>query len=291
MGIMSPRVAAVPPGANGRWHSWLAGAQIDYALGWLGIHLSHLWWASDQRQEIGTSPAGAGIDTPRHMAADDHSSRCSAILVAAGSSLRMGSDKLASPLGEVPVLRRTLEAFLAAESIAEVVVVCPPERWALLVGEFSKPVKRVDGGKERQDSVAAGLAAVSLESRLVAVHDGARPLVSPEDIDRCVAAAVEFRAAALARRVTETLKRSDSVDFNKEGVSRENLWFMETPQVCEIPLLMDAYSEVASRNLAVTDEVSALEAVGVTVKFVESTRPNLKITTPADLALAEALLK
>ena len=203
----------------------------------------------------------------------------------------MGSDKLSSPLAGVPVLRRTLEAFLAAESIAEVVVVCPPERWALLVGEFSKPVKRVDGGKERQDSVAAGLAAVSLESRLVAVHDGARPLVSPEDIDRCVAAAVEFRAAALARRVTETLKRSDSVDFNKEGVSRENLWFMETPQVCEIPLLMDAYSEVASRNLAVTDEVSALEAVGVTVKFVESTRPNLKFTTPADLALAEALLK
>ena len=90
--------------------------------------------------------------------------------------------------------------------------------------------------------------------------------------------------------MTETLKRSDAVDFSKEGVSREHLWFMETPQVFEIPLLMDAYAEVAARGLAITDEVSALEAIGVGVKLVESTHPNLKITTPADLALAAALL-
>ncbi len=215
---------------------------------------------------------------------------CSAILVAAGSSRRMGFDKLSAELGGVPVLRRTLEAFLAAESISEIVVVCPEERWPLLDGNFSKPVKRVDGGKARQDSVAAGLAALALGSALVAVHDGARPLVSPEDIDRCVRAASENRAAALARRVTETLKRSDAVDFSKEGVSRDHLWFMETPQVFEIPLLMDAYAEVTARGLAITDEVSALEAIGVGVKLVESTHPNLKITTPADLALAEAIL-
>lgn len=203
----------------------------------------------------------------------------------------MGFDKLSAELGGVPVLRKTLEAFLEAESIAEIVVVCPEERWKLLGGNFSKPVKRVDGGENRQDSVAAGLAALALGSALVAVHDGARPLVSPEDIDRCVLAASENRAAALARRVTETLKRSDAVDFSTEGVSREHLWFMETPQVFEIPLLMDAYVEVVARGHAVTDEVSALELMGVRVKFVESTRPNLKITTPADLALAEALLR
>jgi 2-C-methyl-D-erythritol 4-phosphate cytidylyltransferase len=216
---------------------------------------------------------------------------CSAIIVAAGSSRRMGFDKLAAKLAGVPVLRRTLDAFLAAESIAEVVVVCPDERWELLAGEFSKPVTCVSGGANRQDSVAAGLASLSLKSALVAVHDGARPLVSPDDIDRCVQAALEFRAAALARRVTETLKRSDTLDFSKEGVSRENLWFTETPQVFEIPLLVDAYADVAARRLTVTDEVSALEAMGVAVKLVESTRPNLKITTPADLALAEALLR
>lgn len=223
------------------------------------------------------------------MADDEMTRTCSAVLVAAGTSQRMGFDKLAAPLGGVPVLRRTLEAFLAAESIVEIVVVCPEERLELLGENFSKPVTRVDGGESRQESVMAGLAAVSLGSALVAVHDGARPLVSPDDIDRCVAAASENRAAALARRVTETLKRSDPVDFSTEGVSRDHLWFMETPQVFEIPLLVDAYADVTARGLTVTDEVSVLEAVGVRVKFVESRGPNIKITTPADLALAEAL--
>jgi 2-C-methyl-D-erythritol 4-phosphate cytidylyltransferase len=203
----------------------------------------------------------------------------------------MGFDKLASPLARIPVLRRTLGAFLAADSIAEVVVVCPEERWELLGGGFSKPVKRVDGGADRQDSVMAGLAALSAQTGLVAVHDGARPLVAPADIDRCVAAALEFRAAALARRVTDTLKRSDAADFSAGAVSRENLWFMETPQVFDVPLLLEAYEAVAAQGLAVTDEVSAMEAIGVQVKFIESIQPNLKITTPADLALAEALLR
>lgn len=226
------------------------------------------------------------------MAAISLTRTCSAILVAAGSSQRMGFDKLASPLAGIPVLRRTLDAFLAAESIAAVVIVCPPGRWDLLgTREFSKPVSRVDGGADRQDSVMAGLAALSADTELVAVHDGARPLVSPADIDRCVAAAGEHRAATLARRVTETLKRSDADDFSAETVSREQLWFMETPQVFEIPLLRAAYQNISLRGLTVTDEVSALETIGVRVKFVESLHPNLKITTPADLALAEALLR
>lgn len=216
---------------------------------------------------------------------------CSAILVAAGSSRRMGFDKLAAPLAGVPVLRKTLEAFLAAASIAEIVVVCPEERWlTLCAGGFSKPVRRVDGGAERQDSMTAGLAALSPDAELVAVHDGARPLVAPQDIDRCVAAAAEHRAAALARRVTETLKRADAEDFSAAAVSREDLWFMETPQVFEISLLREACHAVKARGLAVTDEVSAMEAIGVRVKLVESGHPNLKITTRADLALAEALI-
>lgn len=226
------------------------------------------------------------------MTARHSSPPCSAILVAAGSSRRMGFDKLASRLGGETVLRRTLQAFLAAETIASVVIVCPEERWSLLEGmDFTKPVTRVDGGTDRQDSVARGLAAIDADARFVAVHDGARPLVSPEDIDRCVAAAMEHRAATLARRVTETMKRSDAEDFSAEAVSRENLWCMETPQVFEVPLLIEAYEAVASRGLVVTDEVSAVQAIGAKVKFVESLHPNLKITTPADLALAEAMLE
>lgn len=203
----------------------------------------------------------------------------------------MGFDKLAATLASKSVLQNTLDAFLSSSSISEIVIVCPPDRWELLSGNFTKPVIRVDGGTDRQDSVAAGLAALSSKTKFVAVHDGARPLISPADIDRCVAAAHTHRAASLARRVTETLKRSDADGFSAESISREQLWFMETPQVFEIPLLLEAYAHVAAHNLAVTDEVSALEAIGVRVKFVESTQPNLKITTPADLALAEALLR
>ena len=117
---------------------------------------------------------------------------CTAILVAAGSSRRMGFDKLAATLGGKSVLRRSLETFLAADSISSVVLVCPDDLWSLLDGvDFTKPVTRTDGGADRQDSVARGLAALDPETRFVAVHDGARPLVAQEDIDRCVAAAVE----------------------------------------------------------------------------------------------------
>ena len=199
-------------------------------------------------------------------------------------------DKLAWPLAGVPVLRRTLEAFLAAQSIHSVVVVCPEERWKLLeCVAFNKPVLRTDGGAERQESVMNGLAVLGKEARFVAVHDGARPLISPADIDVCVAAAVIHRAATLARRAAETMKRSDTEGFCVESVSRDNLWCMETPQVFETALLREAYQNVAARGLTMTDEVSAVQELGVKVKFIESMHPNLKITTPADLALAEAL--
>ena len=216
---------------------------------------------------------------------------CTAILVAAGSSRRLGMDKLVWPLAGVPVLRRTLEALLAADSITAVVVVCPPELWEMLdLTGFHKPVTRVDGGASRQESVVCGLAALAPATRWVAVHDGARPLIEPADIDRCVAAAQAHGAASLARRATETMQRSDAEDFSVEAVSREHLWCMETPQVFEVALLRAAHAAVAARRLLVTDEVSALQAIGARVKFVESRHPNLKITTTADLALAAALL-
>ena len=206
-----------------------------------------------------------------------------AIIVAAGSSQRMGFDKLAAPLAGLPVLRRTLDAFLTSEWIAEIIVVGPPEG-------FAKPVRRVDGGATRQESVANGLAALAAGTQWVAVHDGARPLVSLEDIASCVAAAGEFGAATLARRVTETLKRSDADDFCAEAVPRDQLWFMETPQVFEVAQLRDAYAAVQARHLEVTDEVSALQAIGMPVKFVEARHPNPKITRPDDLTLASAIL-
>ncbi len=200
----------------------------------------------------------------------------------------MGFDKLSAKIHGEPILRHTLKAFLTADSITSIIVVCPQERFDLLDGLPShKPIIRIDGGENRQDSVAAGLAHVS--SAYVAVHDGARPLIAPQDIDRCVAAASIHSAAALARRVTETLKRADHAGFSKQSISRDELWFMETPQVVAVELLHRAYAAVTAHNLTVTDEVSALEAINVQTKLVESSHPNLKITTPADLAVAEAI--
>lgn len=216
----------------------------------------------------------------------------SAIIVASGSSQRMGFDKLTALLGGKAVLQRSIEAFLAAESISSIIVVCPKDRWDQLSDlHRNLAITRVDGGAQRQDSVEQGLKAVPPGTCFVAVHDGARPLVSASDIDRCVAAAKSHGAATLARRVTETMKRSDADGFSSEAVNRDQLWCMETPQAFDIDLLKQAYQHVRDQGLNVTDEVSALQAIGQKVKFIESHHPNLKITTPADLTIAEAMLK
>jgi 2-C-methyl-D-erythritol 4-phosphate cytidylyltransferase len=207
-----------------------------------------------------------------------------AILVAAGSSRRMGFDKLAAPLDGIPVLARTVAAFMECPEISEIILVTPAERMSLLdETTFTKPLIRIDGGAERHLSVAAGLAAVSPDAELIAIHDAARPLVSQADILATIAAAKEHGAASLARRVTETLKRTDDSDFTTAAVPRENLWFIETPQIFKADLIRAAYKHVLENDLPVTDETSALEAIGVKTKLIPSTSPNPKITTPADL--------
>ena len=216
-----------------------------------------------------------------------------AVIVAAGSSRRAGFDKLAAHLDGAPVLRRSVDAFVAAGAAA-VVVVCPESRWVetgLAAASFPVPVSRVDGGVERQDSVAAGLAALPAGTRMVAVHDGARPLITPEGIRACLDAAGETGAAACARPVVDTLKRADAAGFSlPEKVSRDNLWGMETPQIFRLDMLQQAYDFVKAHALVVTDEVSAVEAMGVPTRLV-SGGVNLKITLPGDLELAELIWK
>ena len=216
---------------------------------------------------------------------------CAAIIVASGQSRRMGFDKLAAVIQGVPVLRRSVMAFMDAPGIDRVIVVCPQERFdALLSGNFPKPLTRVDGGSERQHSVEAGLSALSESDELVAVHDGARPLVSVEAIELWIAQAQQHEAASLARPVTETIKRADGNDFSLEGVDRSSLWFTETPQIFKSELLKRAYAHVAKEGLVATDEVSVVEAIGVKTKLVPSPGPNIKITHQADIDLATALL-
>lgn len=216
-----------------------------------------------------------------------------AVIVAAGSSRRAGFDKLAAPLAGVPVLRRSVQAFVDAGCSA-VVVVCPESRWeetGLAAEPYPIPVLRVDGGAERQDSVAAGLAALPEGTRLVAVHDGARPLITPAGIEACRAAAEQTGAATCAHPIVDTLKRADAeANSLPEKVSRDCLWGMETPQIFDMQLLQRAYAEVKRSGAVVTDEVSAVECLGVPTRLVQ-VGTNMKITLPGDLELAELIYR
>lgn len=218
-----------------------------------------------------------------------------AIIVAAGTGTRMGFDKLLASLGGSPVILHTLRAFQNCPDIDEIIVVASEERSEVVQRladdeVFSKLKAYVPGGAERHFSVWAGLQAVSADCDLVAVHDGARPLIHVSQISRCVERARETGAAASARPVSETLKRADGAGQVCGGVDRAGLWIMETPQVFSLPVLREAYETVLREGALVTDEVSALEKVGHPVWLVDNETPNPKITWPADLALAERLL-
>jgi 2-C-methyl-D-erythritol 4-phosphate cytidylyltransferase len=219
----------------------------------------------------------------------------SAIIVAAGSSQRMGFDKLLALLGDKPVLAHTLEAFERTASVHEIILVARGER----VAEFEELVRQqrlekvraiIPGGKERQDSVRAGLAKVATNTTFVAVHDAARPMVIPEQIERVFAEARAHGAAALAEPITDTIKRGDDDQFVTGAVSRQGLYAMQTPQIVARDLLEKAYAAVAANQFSITDEVSAVEYVGAKVRLVRNEEWNVKITYPRDLLLAQAVL-
>lgn len=203
----------------------------------------------------------------------------------------MGFDKMLCPLDGRPVLQWSLDAFLDAEEIETIVVVTSSERFTQLDLGSRKPVLRTDGDQERYLSVIRGMEALPSETDYVAVHDGARPLVLPSQIDTVVRTARDKGAAALARRMTETLKRTDAQRVTSASLSRENLWIMETPQAFSLDMLSEAYTLIQEREIQVTDEVSAVETVGIPTKLVENQRPNPKVTIPGDIPLAEAILR
>ena len=216
---------------------------------------------------------------------------CAAIIVAAGHGHRMGFDKMLAPLGGRPVLQWSLDAFLQAGEIDTVVVVTSEERFAQLDPGTEKPVLRADGDRERFLSVMRGLDAIpSPTPSHVAVHDGARPLIQPAQIDEVIRASRDDGAAALAHRVTETLKKADDQGVTQRSVPREDLWIMETPQAFRFKILHRAYQVTESQRLGVTDDVSAVEAIGIPTKLIENSLPNPKITVPQDLTLAEAIM-
>jgi 2-C-methyl-D-erythritol 4-phosphate cytidylyltransferase len=220
----------------------------------------------------------------------------SAIIVAAGSSTRVGFDKLFAPIAGQPVIQYSLEAFEQAACVDEIIVVCRETAAAsfskLIAATKMKKVRAVvRGAARRQDSVAAGLKAVSASAAFVAVHDAARPLIMPHDIERVLCAAQEHGAAVLAAAVTDTLKLANADQFICGAIERENVFAMQTPQIFSRELLASAYERVTQESRSITDEVSAVQMSSAKVAIVPTQNENMKITFARDLPVAEFILR
>ncbi len=228
----------------------------------------------------------------------DHStsqSLLTAIIVAGGSSRRMGFDKTFAFLAGDAVVAHSIAAFEAADSVTEIILVGREDRNAELKEmvtrrAFRKVREVVAGGAHRHDSVRAGLECLGPESHYVAIHDAARPLVLPAQIDLVTLQARRHGAAALAAPVSDTLKRASDDLIVCGSIAREGAYAMQTPQVFLRELLLEAFRVAQKEKLSFTDEVSAVQHLGCEVVLVANTGLNLKITYPADLALAEAVL-
>lgn len=219
---------------------------------------------------------------------------CGAVIVAAGSASRMGGiDKVMAPLGGEPMILRTVRAFEDCEAVKEIVIVTREDLIgpiAELCSGFTKIRSVVQGGSSRQESVKLGLLAFSKEVRLAAVHDGARPLVSGELIDKVIRAAHSYGAAAPAIPVKDTIKVFEG-GFIAATPDRSTLRAVQTPQVMDRDLLLGALEKAEQEGIALTDDCSAVEHIGMRVRLVEGEERNLKVTTPLDLKIAELLLE
>ena len=223
---------------------------------------------------------------------------CAALVAAAGSSTRMGggTNKLLLPLDGIPVLIRTLDALQRAERVDEIIVATREEELVEIAQlchtyGITKCKKVVRGGESRAHSVMLAALEADKSMELLAVQDGARPLVTPELIDSVIAAAARCGAAAPAIPVKDTIKCVREDGAVAQTLDRSALRAVQTPQVFTADVLKAALQSVLEQGIEVTDDCGAVERLGKVVFLTEGEETNLKITTPADLVLAEAILK
>ncbi len=219
----------------------------------------------------------------------------SAVIVAAGSSRRMGGiNKLLLDLGGKTVLERTVEAFDNSVCIDEIVLAARAEdveEYKTLLSKYKKVKNIVEGGETRQKSVAAAIAACDEKSALLAIHDGARPLVSQDIIGTTVAAAFEYGAAACSVPVKDTVKIIDENSFITDTPDRSTLRAVHTPQCFKKQLYCSCVETLAETAKDMTDDCRLAELCGVKVKMVDSSYSNIKITTAEDIPFALSILK
>ena len=213
-----------------------------------------------------------------------------AIITAAGQGKRMGQPKQFIKLAGKSILERTIAVFEETKAIDEIILVVNKEDIKKAEGfKFSKLTKVVAGGKERQDSVYNGLMALPDDARVIAIHDGARPFVTPAIIKRAVLEAKEFGAVVVAVPVLDTIKQMTN-ECNIKTIDRSRLWAAQTPQVFRKEIILRAYQEGRGKS-HVTDDAMLVEKLGLPVKVVMGSSQNIKITTPEDLILAKGILK
>ena len=220
-----------------------------------------------------------------------------AIIAAAGSGRRMGGGKNKQfiLLEGIPIVARSLQAVAACPQVERLILVAAPEQITALEElaaglDLGKPLRVVAGGSERQYSVANALATVPEDADFILVHDGARPLVRPEQIGAVIEAARVFRAAGLAAPVKDTIKTVNADGFAIATPDRQSLWAIQTPQAFAAALLRQAYARAAADGYLGTDDASLVERLGVRIKLVNGGYENIKITTGEDVDVAQALL-
>ena len=220
--------------------------------------------------------------------------RCGAVIVAAGTASRMGGiDKVMAPIQGEPMIAQTVRQFQNCEAISEIVIVTREDLIIPITNlckDMDKVTAVVVGGSSRQESVNLGLNSLSKKVKLAAVHDGARPLITWQVIDRTVRAANTYGAAAPAIPVKDTIKVVEGYVV-KNTPNRDTLRAIQTPQVFDFDMLRGALKKAEVDGAQVTDDCSAVERLGLTVKIVEGDERNIKVTTPMDLKIAELLLE
>ena len=219
---------------------------------------------------------------------------CGAVIVAAGTASRMGGiDKVMAELEGEPMILRTARTFQTCDAIKEIIIVTREDLILPIMGlcaGLDKVKAVVVGGSSRQESVERGLNALSNKVKLVAVQDGARPLISHVVIDRTVRAAHSYGAAAPAIPVKDTIKVVTGGVVSSTP-DRKTLQAVQTPQVFDLDLLRGALKKAKEDGAEVTDDCSAVERLGMSIKIVEGDERNIKVTTPMDLKIAKLLLE
>ena len=221
-----------------------------------------------------------------------------AIILAAGRGTRMNQtiNKMYLPLKGKPIIAHTLEAFYSLDIVQGITLVVSPGEEELMREKVldiyppKKPIKLVQGGAERQHSVYNGLKELPSDTQLVAIHDGARPLITPQVIERSFEVAKRWGAAVAGMPVKDTIKMVDSNGRVKDTPDRSYLWLVQTPQTFRYSLIMEAHKRAIEDNFLATDDSALVERLGKEVYMIEGGYENLKVTTPEDIAIAEEIL-